>query len=163
MFSFLSSKKIEHKMVFVLSCLFSYLSIAIISLFKQIDHVLVLSGSSFVLLTLLAIAASALFSAKWFKKLLIRLFHKTPHSDIWRDILDLDKGSNLKVYFKNNKVGIIGHHKVNEENGDCSWFTISAPIKFDVETDTVIDDTNKDDESVIIAFKLSDVEHIEIF
>lgn len=150
-------------MILVLSCLFSYLSITLISLFRQIDNTLILSGISFVVLTVLTIIISILYSTKWFKKVLVKLFHKTPHGDIWRDILEFDKGSNLKVYFKDSDVGLIGHHKVHEEKGDDSWFAISAPIKFDVKTDEPIDDSNKDNEGVIITFKLSNVEHIEVF
>lgn len=150
-------------MILVLSCLFSYLSIALISLFKQINNTLVLSGVSFIVLTTLTIVVSILYSAKWFKKVLVKLFHKTPHSDIWHDILEFDKGSNLKVSFKGNDVGIIGHHVVHEEKGDDSWFAISAPIKFNVQTEETIDDSNKDNEEVIVTFRLSDVEHIEVY
>lgn len=163
LFSFLNSKKIDRKMILVLSCLFSYLSITLISLFKQIDNTLVLSGVSFMVLTVLVIVISILYSAKWFKKVLVKLFHKTPHSDIWSDILEFDKGSNLKVYFKGNDVGVIGHHVVHEEKGNDSWFAISAPIKFNVDTEKTIDDSNKDNEDVIVTFRLSDVEHIEVF
>ena len=42
LFSFLNSKKINDKMVVMLSCLFSYFSITVISLFYQIDNVLML-------------------------------------------------------------------------------------------------------------------------
>lgn len=150
-------------MILVLSCLFSYLSITLISLFKQINNTLVLSGVSFIVLTALTIVVSILYSAKWFKKVLVKLFHKTPHSDIWRDILEFDKGSNLKVYFKGNNIGIIGHHVVHEEKGDDSWFAVSAPIKFNIQTEEIIDDGNKDNEDVIVTFRLSDVEHIEVY
>jgi len=163
LFSFLTSKKIDRKMLLVLSCLFSYLSITLISLFKQINNTLILSGVSFIVLTIITIIVSILYSAKWFKKILVKLFHKTPHSDIWRDVLEFDQGSNLKVYFKENDVGIIGHHVVHEEKGNDSWFAISAPIKFNIQTDKIIDERNKDNENIIITFRLNDVEHIEVF
>lgn len=163
LFSFLSSKKINKKVTLVLSCLFSYLSISLISLFRQINNTLTLSGISFILLSVLTIITSILYSSKWFKGILIKLFHKTPHSDIWHDVLDLNKGSNLKVYFKNSDIGLIGHHKVHEENGEDSWFAISAPMKFNVTTDTIVDDKNKDNENIVVTFRLIDVEHIEIF
>lgn len=163
LFSFLNSKKIDRKMILVLSCLFSYLSITLISLFKQIENTIILSGVSFVMLTILTIAVSTLYSTKLFKKILVNLFHKTPHADIWRDVLDFENGSNLKVYFKNSDVGFIGHHLVHEERGDDSWFAISAPIKFDVKTNETIDASNKDNENNILTFRLNDVEHIEVF
>ena len=150
-------------MILILSCLFSYLGITLISIVHQIDNTLVLSGVSFIFLTVLSIIVSALYSAKRVKTIMVKLFHKTPHSDIWHDILDLANGSNLKIYFKDGDVGIIGHHKVHEEKGNDSWFAVSAPIKFNTQTDEVIDDKNKVNENFVITFRLSDVEHIEIF
>lgn len=163
LFSFFNSKKTDAKTLFVLSCLFSYLSLTLISLFYQTESVLILSGISFALLTVLTILASIIYSTKWFRALLVRSFHKTPYSDIWRDTLDFDNGSNLRVYFKNSNIGIIGHHKVHEENGEASWFAVSAPIKFNTDTDETIDDKNMDNEDFVVTFRLCDVEHIEIF
>lgn len=94
---------------------------------------------------------------------MVRLFHKTPHNDIWHDVLDFDRGSNLKIYFKDSGIGLIGHHKVHEENGDDSWFAISAPIKFDINTDEIIDDRNMNNENIIVTFKLRDVKQIVVF
>lgn len=147
----------------VLSCLFSYLSISLILLFYDTDNTYVLSGISFILLTVISFTASILFSANPIRKALVRFFHKTPHNDIWRDVLDLDNGSNLKIYFKESNVGIIGHHKVHEENGENSWFAISAPIKFDIKTDKIIDDRNMDNEDIVVVFKLQDIRQMEIF
>ena len=163
LFNFLILKKINKKTVFILCCLLSYLSITIISLFYQSENVLIISGLSFALLTIMSVLASIIYSSKWFKKILVKLFHKTPHSDIWRDVLDLDNGSNLKIYFKNNDTGIIGHHVVHEENGDNSWFAVSAPIKFSAKNDTITNDDNQNNEDYVITFRLSDVERIEIF
>lgn len=161
--SFFTSRTIDRKERLLLSCLLSYLSISIISLFYKIDNVLMLSGISFILLTALTIIASMMYSTKWFKKILVKFFYKTPYNDIWHDILDLHNGSNVKVYFKNSQIGIIGHHKVHEENGDNSWFAISAPIKFDIETNEVVEDANQDNEDFVVTFKLNEVEHMEIF
>lgn len=163
LFSFFNSKKIDGKMILILSCLISYLSITIISLFYIFDNVLILSGMSFLMLTILTIFISTLYSAKWFKKVLIKLFHKTPNDDIWRDVLDLEQGSNLKVYFKEKDYCLIGHHKVHEEKGEDSWYAISAFIKVNPKTDEIIEDRYKDNENIIMTFRLSDVEHIEIF
>lgn len=163
LFSFLTSRKIAGKMILVLSCLFSYLSISLISVFHQTDNILVLSGISFILSTVISIIISILFSTKVLKRILVKWFHKTPHNDIWRDVLDFDKGSNLKIYFKDSDIGLIGHHKVHEENGDNSWFAISAPIKFDAKTDEIVDDRNQNNEDFIVTFKLNDVKQIEIF
>ena len=159
-FAFFNSKKIEWKTALILSCLFSYLSISITSLFYQTKNALVLSGISFILLTVLSVVFSTIYSSKWFKSILVALFHKTPHDDIWHDVLDLKNGSNLKIYFKNKETGLIGHHVVHEENKDDPWFAVSAPIKFDINTENVLEEK---DEKVKTVFRLNDVEKIEIY
>lgn len=129
----------------------------------KFDNTLALSGVSFLFLTIISIIAALIHSSKWFKTAMVKLFHKTPNDDIWRDVLDLDNGSNLKVYLKGKDYYLIGHHKNHEENGDNSWFAISAYGKFDINTDEVIDNKYMDKENIIATFRLSDVEHIEIF
>lgn len=163
LFGHLCSKKIGEKIRLPLSLILSYLSISLISIVHQFDNILVLSGISFLFLTVVAICAALVHSSKWFKFIMVKLFHKTPNDDIWRDVLDLDNGSNLKVYLKDKDYYLIGHHKNHEENGNDSWFAISAYGKFDAETDEVVDNRYMDKENIIATFRLSDVEHIEIF
>ena len=163
LFAFFNSKKVDNKTALILSCLLSYISLALISLVYQIDNPLIQSGVSFIAITISAILISLLYSAKWFKTILVKHFHKTPNNDIWRDILNLEDGSNLKVYFKDSDIGLVGHHFVHEENGDNSWFAVSAPVKFNITTDEIIDATKQDDKNFIVTFSLSDLEHIEFF
>ena len=69
----------------------------------------------------------------------------------------------MKIYFVNSKVGVIGHYVAHEENGNESWFAVSAPIKFNIETNESIDETNKDNENVVFTFRLNNVDYIEVF
>lgn len=107
----------------------------------------------------------ALSQQKHIKRIMIRLFHKTLNNDIWRDVLDLKNGSNLKVYLKDNDYYIIGHYKNHEENGTDSWLALNAFAKYDKETNKKYknEPSYLNDSNVIITVRFSDVEHIEIF
>lgn len=157
----------------IMSCVVSYILISIVvflrSLIGQLsiipDTAITNSGLAILLGTIFSIILSILFSSKMFSNITVALFHKTPNEDIWRDILDLKAGSNLKVYLKNEDYYVIGHHKNQEENGDDSWIALSAFAKFDKETNENYKDEPSflNDESVVFAIRLSDIEHIEIF
>ena len=60
---------------------------------------------------------------------MVTLFHKTPNDNIWRDVLDLTHGSNLKLYIRDANYYIIGHHRNIEEKGDDSWIVLTEFIK----------------------------------
>ena len=96
---------------------------------------------------------------------MVKTFHKTPNDDIWRDVLDLDNGSNLKVYLRNQDYYLIGHHKNHEEKDGESWLALSGFCKIDKVTNqnygTEPSFLNRED--VIITVRFSDIEHIEIF
>lgn len=96
---------------------------------------------------------------------MVRLFHKTANEDIWRDVIDWENGSNLKIYLKDKDYYLIGHQKNLEEKGEESWLAISAFGKFDKETNKNYKEepSHLDDESVIYTVRLSDIEHVEIF
>jgi len=96
---------------------------------------------------------------------MIYVFNKTQNEDIWRDVLDLKSGSNLKIYLKNEDYYIIGHHKNQEEKGENSWLAVSAFAKFDKTTNENYKNEPSflDDESVLYLIRFSDIEHIEIF
>ena len=163
LFSFCCSKKIDKKATLILSVVLSYLSMSVIQSVHQIDNIFVLSSISFALLTLISVIVAGIFSSKRFKKSLVTLFHKTPNDTIWRDIIDFKEGSNLKVYLKGKDYYLVGHYKNCEERGDASWFALSAFFTGDIKTGAVIDDKYKDNDNVLITFRLSDVDHIVIF
>lgn len=168
---FTTSKRIEGKYLLVASCVISYILLSMVSLlrikwFKNVpDLALLNSGISILLGIMLVCLISVLFQRKWFIKLMVKLFHKTPNDDIWRDVLDLENGSNLKVYLKNERYYIIGSHKNHEEKGNESWLALSGFVKMDKETNDIYNNEPdfSNDNSVIITVRFSDIEHIEIF
>lgn len=168
---FTLSKKIDTKNELIFSCVTSYCFLSLISLirikcFQNIPNTAIVNSA---LAIIVGIAISSLITIlsqnKRFRKLTVKLFHKTLNDDIWRDVLDLEHGSNLKVYLRDKDYYIIGHHKNHEEKGDDSWLALSGFAKFDKETNKNYKEEPGyiDNQNVIIALKFSDIEHIEIF
>lgn len=168
---FTISKKVDTKNILIFSCVASYCLLAIVSLirvkwFYEIPNTAIINSALAFMLGIILISIIAVLSQqKHFRKLTVKLFHKTLNDDIWRDVLDLEHGSNLKVYLKDKDYYIIGHHKNHEEKGNDSWLAVSAFAKFDKETNKPYknEPTYIDNPKVIITVRFSDIEHIEIF
>ncbi|MCM1253247.1 MAG: hypothetical protein NC321_10530 [Clostridium sp.] len=171
MFEFALSKKIDTKNSLIASCVTSYALLSVVSLIRIKwlgwipDTAIVNSGLSIITGLLLVCIVAILSQRRWFRKITVKLFHKTLNSDIWRDVLDLEKGSNLKVYLKDKDYYVIGHHKNHEEKGSESWIALSAFAKFDKETNQNYksEPSYLDRKDVIITLRFADIEHIEIF
>lgn len=157
-----------------MSCVLSYIYISLISLLFQIcnhiyflleNHPLVISALAFFLGSILSLICAKIYTSSLFKEVMVKTFHKTPNDDIWRDVLDLDNGSNLKVYLRNQDYYLIGHHKNHEEKDGESWLALSGFCKINKSTNqnygTEPSFLNRED--VIITVRFSDIEHIEIF
>lgn len=170
-FEFALSKKSDAKNMMITSCVISYALLSIVSLirikwFNWIPNTAIMnSGLSIIIGSFLVCLIVILSQRKWFKKLTVKLFHKTLNNDIWRDVLDLENGSNLKVYLKDKDYYIIGHHKNHEEKGNDSWIALSAFAKYNKETNENYknEPSYLDKKDVIITIRFSDIEHIEIF
>jgi len=172
-FKYFCSKKVSNEIMNIMSCVASYILISFVALLRLKctfisvlpNNAIINSGIAILEGTIFAIIIAVIFSSKWFSKFTVKLFHKTPNEDIWRDILDLRNGSNLKVYIKNEKYYVIGHHKNHEEkDGDC-WLAISAFAKFDKDTNENYNEEPSflNDDNIIYTIRFSDIEHIEIF
>lgn len=170
-FSFFSSKELkESQSGVIISAVVSYVLIAITELFADKvlilgsirDSVLMKSGVAIIIGSIGAIICALVFHAKWFSDLLVKWFNKTPNDNIWMDIIDFKKGSNLKIYERGKNYYITGHHYANEEKGNDSWFAVTAYSKKSIENDEVIEDHSLKEKD-ILAVRLSDVDHMEIF
>ncbi len=172
-FRYFCSKKMSDYMMNLMSCVVSYILITIISFIRanitfissMPDNALINSAIAIFMGTILAFLIAFIVSRKWFSNVMVRLFHKTANEDIWRDVIDWENGSNLKIYLKDKDYYLIGHQKNLEEKGEESWLAISAFGKFDKETNKNYKEepSHLDDESVIYTVRLSDIEHVEIF
>ncbi len=171
LFNFVMSKKISEKATLTLSCVISYILLVMVTFlrtryFKSLpDTALLNSGIGMTIGTILIIVLTILSQRKWFKKILVTLFHKTLNNDIWRDVLDFENGSNLKVYIKDKDYYIIGHYKNHEEKGEKSWLALSAFAKYGKETNKNYNNEPSylGNNEVIITIRFTDIEHIEIF
>ena len=171
LFKYFCSKQISTHMMSIMSCVLSYILIVMATLVNSCfqintsNPVIVNSAIAVVIGTLLSIIISVIFSRQWFKKVLVFLFCKTPNDNIWRDILDLTNGSNLKIYLKEKDYYIMGHHKDHDEHDKDPWIAVSAFEKRDKKTNEIYGDEPSylDNDSVICAVRFSDIEHIEIF
>ena len=174
-FEFTLSRKINTKNSLIFSCVASYCLLAIVSLirvklFNSLPDTAIVNSAIAIILGCILVSIIAILSQwKYFRKITVKLFHKTLNDDIWRDVLDLKHGSNLKVYLKDKDYYLIGHHKNHEENGSDSWLALSAFGKYDKETNKNFNnepnftENKKENEFRIITVKFSDIEHIEIF
>ena len=172
-FRYFCSKKTSDYIMNIMSCVISYILISFAALLRLKcnfistlpNNAIINSGIAILEGTLFALVFALVFCSKWFSKFTVKLFHKTLNEDIWRDVLDLRNGSNLKLYLKNEDCYIIGHHKDHEEkDGDC-WIAVSAFAKFDKSTNKNYKNEPSflNDENVIYTVRFSDIEHIEIF
>lgn len=174
-FEFTLSKKADTKNMLIFSCVVSYCLLSIVSLlkvrlFQSMPDTAIINSALAIILGIVFISIIAILSQqKHFRKLTVKLFHKTLNDDIWRNVLDLERGSNLKVYLKNQDYYLIGHHKNHEEKGNDSWLALSAFGKYDKATnknyksDPNFTENKRENEFRIITVKFSDIEHIEIF
>ena len=165
------SKKTDEKIMPVMSCMISYILLSAVSIlrikyFKTLPDIPIINSALSCLIgSITVIIITVLFQRKWFKKIAVKLFHKTFNDDIWRDVIDLEKGSNLKVYLKDKDYYLIGHHKNHEEKGNDSWIALSAFAKFDVNTNKNYknEPSYLDKNDIYIVVRFSDIEHIEVF
>lgn len=126
------------------------------------NTVLINSSLCFIIGTISGLVVARLYASNKLKKFMVKYFHKTPNDDIWRDVLDFEKGSNLKIYVKDADYYVIGHHKNHEEKGNESWLALSAFGKYKkVDNQCIIN--YHDSPSTLFTIRFNDIEHIEIF
>lgn len=79
--------------------------------------------------------------------------------------MDLENGSNLRLYLKDKNYYIVGHLKNFEEKGNDSWIALSAFSKRNKEDKSLLENepNYSDNSNYIITVRLSDVEYIEIY
>lgn len=170
-FNFALSNKMDIKNTLITSCVVSYLLLSFVSLirirwFRWIpDTAIIISGLSVLIGVVVACLMAILSQRKWFRIVTVKLFHKTLNNDIWRDVFDLENGSNLKVYLKDKDYYIIGHLKNYEEKENDSWIALSSFAKFDKKINKPLENEPNylDKNNIFITIRFSDIEHIEIF
>lgn len=171
LFCYANSIQLSSKYKLVLSCIISYVLLSFVSLIRMNkfysfpDTPILNSGMAVILGLLFTLLLSILVQRKCFNRIMINLFHKTINQSIWRDVLDLENGSNLRLYLKDKNYYIVGHLKNFEEKGNDSWIALSAFSKRNKEDKSLLENepNYSDNSNYIITVRLSDVEYIEIY
>lgn len=170
-YTYLCSKKIESAFFLILSCVLSYVLVVLTtaicsfnSLAWVLNNVFYTAAFAIVIGVILSAIISTIFLRKGFNTYMLNHFHKTTHTDIWRDILDFENGSNLIIAVKNQDYAILGHYRFHEEKGKDSWVAVSGYIFLDKRTKEPINQKldYRDDDSKIITISLQDAEYIEV-
>lgn len=172
-FSYLTTRKFQNNILFILSCALSYTYLPAlkfirfcVSKCKPIPKGLYIDiGIVITLGIVLALLFSWIYTSKIFSRILVKIFNKTPNDSIWKDIIDLKKDTNLKIYIKDSGYYVIGHFDTIEENGELSWIAISSFAKYDVETNEPYKEEPLflNNVSCKYVIRLSDIKHIELF
>lgn len=93
---------------------------------------------------------------------------KTQYRKMWRDVIDLDNGSNLKIYVKNDNYYVYGHFRNVEEYEDDPYIAVFGYGKYDKVTNELLEyeeyylDDNLENDNHIYMIRMSNVDHIEI-
>lgn len=132
-----------HKIIFVNIC------------FDDYERAIILSLSAF----LIAVLFTFVYESKPFNKFLKIINHKTIHNDIWKDIINYDKGVTLRIKCDNfTCIGVLDCH---EENGLESWFILEDYILED--NDKILQSSELENIHAKIAINLRDAKCIELF
>lgn len=112
---------------------------------------------------ILAIICSKMFDNKKLRSVLNFINHKSVNSDIWRDIVDYDNGTTLKIFLKNG-ITYIGVLIIHEENGKDSWFALKGHCAT-YPDGTEFNSCALADTDIIstVAIQLSNVDRIELY
>ena len=171
-FEFFTLKKYDTKICLVISCVISYALISILTLIRNIgvlsripNNAITNSAISIILGLLIGLIVGIIFNTQLFAKVLIWSTRRSQYNDIWHDVFDFHKGTSLKVYIKNKDYYVIGVLSNMELNAPDPWWAVSKFAKFDVHTNLRCENEPSflDDENALYSFRLSDVEHLEIF
>ena len=110
-----------------------------------------------------ALALVAINNARWFSRLMIKLFNKTPNQDIWFDVIDFKRGASAKIYEKDGNGYIGGNICHIEKEGDETWIALSMYYKKESgQSKDEMEDHRKDGDGYYVQ-RTSRIEHIELF
>lgn len=160
----------------IFSCVFSYILLSISELafvwIKDLasftTNIYIRSIISIIIGLSLSIIFGVCYHTKKLSKIIKSISGKTQYRRIWRDVIDLDNGSNLKIYVKNNSYYVYGHFRNVEEYEDDPYIAVFGYGKYDKVTNELIDNEinymndNLENNNHIYMIKMSNVDHIEI-
>ena len=150
----------------IASIVYSYTAYVILgSLNKRLlETPILMSLCSIVLCGIIAFIIAGILGWSKLQNILIHYFHNNTYDSIWLDVIDYNDGSTMKVFFKNKDYYIVGAYHRHEADSDDPWFALSNYGQYDIKTNTIDPVVNFiEDDKAFITFRLSDVDHVEVF
>lgn len=164
----LCTKKINFSLQLIGSCVISFVWVSLINSvnaiwldYDALNELWIIVIISILLSIIFSLIFSKIFLSKWFGRFLVHFFDVSPHSSIWRDVINTD-GTYFKVYLKGNNDFYWGGSIYNwQENEDENWLCLHKPTKYNMKNEKIYSQGNN--KNAYIAMKFKDVESIEIF
>ena len=162
MFNYFTSSKIEHSILW--SVAISYIlkaSCSFLHEFFLVDIIFEWNERVVILVSLSVISAIILirfYESKWLHKIFTFINFKTQHDCIWNDVIDMKRGTTLKIIC--DDAIYIGILDVFEEHGKDYWFVLSDYI---IQENEESYDSSKSNFPCKIAINLNDVKRIELY
>ena len=114
------------------------------------------TACSCIISVIIAMLFVLLYRAKWFNRLVSRIFAKSVHDNIWEDVVDYANGTTtIRATLKNGNV-VIGGVNAVEENGSDSWIVLDYYSVFDNDHNELATFGDADVPSVMMV-KASDI------
>lgn len=149
------------------SCVISFAWVALINAVNKtwlcnrlIDDIWVTVAISILLSLITSLIISGVYLSEPFRKFTVKILGISPHSTVWRNIINSNDGALLKVYLKGKDFYWAGSLYSYEENGSESWFCLHKHAKYNMQNEMIYN--QKDNEGAYLTFNLKDVESIEI-
>lgn len=175
-FKAITGVNISNTYTVIFSCVFSYILLSISELIfiwiKCLEpfetNIYVRSIISIVIGLILSVIFGVCYHTKKLGKIMKSISGKTQYRKMWRDVIDLENGSNLKIYVKNDNYYVYGHFRNVEEYEDDPYIAVFGYGKYDKVTNELLEyekhylDDNVENDSHIYMIRMSNVDHIEI-
>jgi hypothetical protein len=91
------------------------------------------------LATVSAFGLYKIFNSKHLSSLLRKVTSKSINDDLWRDVIDVELGTIITLFLKNQSTAYKGKLASREEKGFDSWFLLEDYIRIDSNGNIIFD------------------------
>lgn len=123
---------------------------------KIIIYVLTAIVSAFIL--------AWIMNTKIVKLVLTKIFSKTIGNDVFKDVIDYNKRTMMRIYLKDSDICYLGAFKLKDVNGSDSYITLIEYTSYKKDSNEIIQENSKKlGLKSSITFCMQDIERIEMF
>ena len=165
-FQFLTSRKYSQNQI-TISIVISYILKSVFSFLHRlifIEHQFAFSERAIILIIvsfLCAIILTAITEFTSINKLLLNVSHKSIHDNIWKNVIDFNRGTTLKLNSDNKEY--IGKIVLYEEKGNDSWFVLKDYIVHEDDKYYNSKDALNGKFDSMLAINIKNVDTVELF